>query len=46
MLEFPFWREGMTYEEFDKERAYFYSHIEDFRDNNYKPLWKQGNNGI
>ena len=37
----PFWREGMTAEEFDREREYYGMHLEDVSSGKYKPLWKQ-----
>lgn len=41
MKEYPFWRDGMTPEEFEKERAYFYAHTSDLKTGKYLPLWKQ-----
>ena len=45
MMEFPFWRDGMTAEEFEEEREYFYRD-EGYKDINYEPLWKQREKGI
>lgn len=42
MLEAPYWRDGMTYAEFEKEREYFYGHLVEYRAGTYKPLWEQG----
>ena len=39
--EYPFWRDGMSPEEFDAERDYFYRHFEDYKKKRYKPLWMQ-----
>ena len=44
MKEFPFWRDGMSPEEFDIEREHFYKWFNDVRENGWKlyaPLWKQ-----
>lgn len=43
LKEAPFWREGMTPEEYDEERKYFDEHYEDYTKGNYEPLWKQNN---
>ena len=43
LKEAPFWREGMTPEEYDVEREYFDEHYEDYTKGNYEPLWKQNN---
>ena len=39
--EYPFVREGMTPEEFEEELKYFGEHYEDYKNGDYKPLWKQ-----
>lgn len=39
--ETPYWRDGMTPEEYDIEREYYYMHLDDVRKGIYKPLWKQ-----
>ena len=39
--ETPYWRDGMTPEEYDIEREYYYMHLDDVRKGTYKPLWKQ-----
>ena len=42
LKEAPYWRDGMTPEEYDKEREYFLNHLDDyFKKGNYTPLWKQ-----
>ena len=41
LMEAPFWRSGMTPEEYDIEREYFYKHIEEVKEGKYVPLWKQ-----
>lgn len=51
LMEAPFWRNGMTPEEYEEEREYYYMHLEDVKKGTYKPLWQQdgsnngGNNG-
>ena len=42
LLEYPFVRKGMTAQEYDEEKAYYYSvPLEDHKTNQYVPLWKQ-----
>ncbi|MCR5419308.1 MAG: hypothetical protein K6E84_10360 [Lachnospiraceae bacterium] len=42
LLEYPFVRKGMTVEEYEKEKAYYFSvSMEDLKKQRYKPLWKQ-----
>ena len=41
--EVPFWRDGMTPEEYDKERTYFYENFDSYKKGSYIPLWKQKN---
>ena len=41
LMEAPFWKNGMTPEEYEKEREYFYKHLEDIKKGTYKPLWQQ-----
>ena len=41
LLEYPFIYEGMTVEEYNKEKAYWGSHLEEVRAGTYLPLWKQ-----
>ena len=41
MKEAPFWREGMSPEEYDLEREYLGKNYSLFMDGTYKPLWKQ-----
>ena len=43
LKEAPFWREGMSPEEYDIERDYFYKHQEELHRGKYLPLWKQKN---
>ena len=41
MKEAPYWRDGMTYAEFEEERTYFYEHLDEYRNGTYTPLWGQ-----
>ena len=41
LMEAPFWRDGMSPEEYDKEREYYYKHLNDVKDGTYLPLWRQ-----
>ncbi len=41
LKETPFWRDGMTPEEYEIERNYFNEHFIDFKKGNYIPLWQQ-----
>lgn len=43
LKEVPFWREGMTPEEYNIERSYYLSLYDLWRKRKaeYKPLWKQ-----
>ena len=41
LAEYPFIREDMTPEEFEKELKYLGDHYDDVRNGTYKPLWKQ-----
>lgn len=41
LKEVPFWRDGMSTEEYDKEREFYYRHMDDVRNGIYQPLWKQ-----
>lgn len=43
--EYPFAREGMTFAEFDEENEYLGKHFQEYLDGNYKPLWKQREEG-
>ncbi len=43
MKEAPFYHQGMTMEEYEKERDYFNLHIEEWKNGTYEPLWKQNN---
>lgn len=38
---YPFIREGMTPDEYMKEKDYFFSHYDDYENGTYVPLWKQ-----
>lgn len=44
MMEQPFWRKGMTIEEYEEEREYLNKHIVDFQNFTYQPLWMQRKN--
>ena len=39
--EVQFWRDGMTPEEYEIERRYYYKNFALVRKREYKPLWKQ-----
>lgn len=41
LKETPFWREGMTPEEYEAERDYLNNHFQEFINGDYEPLWKQ-----
>lgn len=41
LKEAPYWRNGMSPEEYEIERDYFNLHIEDWLKGEYEPLWKQ-----
>ena len=41
LKEAPFWREGMTPEEYDEENMYLGEHWSDLVNGTYEPLWKQ-----
>ena len=41
LKEVPFWREGMSVEEYEIERIYFIKHWDDYTNNKYLPLWRQ-----
>ena len=41
LKEAPYWREGMSPEEYEIERNYFNAHLGDFYKGIYVPLWKQ-----
>ena len=38
--EYPFWRAGMTVDEFEKEREYYQKNFDKVLDGTYTPLWK------
>ena len=39
--ETPFWRDGMSVEEYEEERNYLMEHWRELRQGTYTPLWKQ-----
>lgn len=39
--EVPFWRNGMSFEEYEKEHDYWWQHIKEWAEGAYEPLWKQ-----
>ncbi|MBO4693577.1 MAG: hypothetical protein J5659_04200 [Clostridia bacterium] len=41
LKEVPFWRDDMSPEEYEKEREYWLTHYDDYRNGDYIPLWKQ-----
>lgn len=41
LKEFPFWRDGMEPEEFDREREYYLKNTNLVSQGKYMPLWKQ-----
>ena len=41
LMEAPFWRDGMTAEEYDVEREYYAKNMDLVRERKYVPLWKQ-----
>ena len=41
LKEAPYWRDGMSPEEYNVERTYFYQHLEKLKNGTYLPLWKQ-----
>ena len=45
LMESPFWRDGMTPEEYDKENEYLDTHYDMILNGTYMPLWKQKNKG-
>lgn len=42
--EYPFYRKGMTPEEWETEREYHIAHFQEWIDGTYQPLWKQALN--
>ena len=42
LKEVPYWRDGMTPEEYDKEREYYYRNLGLVKSGEYKPLRQQG----
>lgn len=41
--EYPFVKNGMSYDEYWKELKYYYRHLEEVHNGKYKPLWQQNN---
>lgn len=41
LKEVPFWRDGMTPEEYEEERTYLGKHWEEYTHGSYTPLWRQ-----
>lgn len=41
LREVPFWRDGMSPEEYDEEREYLGENYKMLQDGTYMPLWKQ-----
>lgn len=41
LREVPFWRDGMTVEEYEEERTYYIEHYDPYDMKDYLPLWKQ-----
>ena len=41
LKEVPFWREGMSPEEYEVERTYYYNNWDLVESLKYVPLWKQ-----
>lgn len=41
LREVPFWREGMTQDEYELEREYYAKNFHLLREGGYIPLWKQ-----
>ena len=41
LMEAPFWRDGMTPEEYELERTYLGLHWRELAACAYRPLWKQ-----
>lgn len=44
LMEAPFWRNGMTPEEYEKENVYLSKNFHLLREGKYVPLWKQKEN--
>lgn len=41
LKEVPFWRDGMTPEEYEEERTYYCEHWLEYTRGEYRPLWMQ-----
>lgn len=39
--EVPFWRDGMSFDEYEEERMYLFKCMKNDNMDDYKPLWKQ-----
>ena len=46
LKETPYWRDGMTPEEYEAEREYFGRNYHLWKDGTYEPLWKQREHGM
>ena len=44
LMEAPFWRNGMTLEEYEMENRYLSKNFYKQKDGNYMPLWMQEEN--
>ena len=44
LKEAPYWREGMTPEEYELELEYYYKHMDAVQNGTYEPMWKRKNN--
>lgn len=44
LKEEPFWRDGMSVEEFETERNYYLTNWDKWKTTKYIPLWKQKHN--
>ena len=40
-MEAPYWKNGMTPEEYEREREYFNTNFQAYLKGEYVPLWKQ-----
>ncbi len=41
LIEAPYWKDGMTPEEYEREREYFNTNFQAYLKGEYIPLWKQ-----
>ena len=44
LREVPYWKDGMSIDEYEMERTYYYEHMQDVKAGVYLPLWKQRQN--